>query len=526
MRTEMLHIDPQSCIDCGACVEACPVDAIKSEDDLDEQEEPYLDLNKDYFDQHPMESSGLDAPKPLWRKADYSGMRVAIVGSGPAAYYAASELIGLKGVQVNMFERLLTPYGLVRFGVAPDHPSTKGVTDVFRTVERRRNFELHLGVEVGVDITHDELAASHHAVIYAVGASSARRLGVPGEDLPGSHAATEFVGWYNGHPDHAAREFDLSGRRAVVVGNGNVALDVARILLADPDELDRTDIADHALDALRTSDIEEVVVLGRRGVAQAGYTNPEMMALRHLPGVDFLIDLDEVAIDPVTAELLDSPTVDSSLTTKVRVARDVADQAPNGARKRLVLRYLTSPTEIVGTDRVEAVKVVRNRLEPGPDGSVIATPTDETETIDASLVLRAVGYRGVEVPGVPFDESRGTVPNIGGRVTEAGGTEPIAGLYTTGWAKRGPSGVIGTNKKCAIDTVDCLLQDYSGGGLGEPAMREDEFAALLDEKAPDHVDGTGWSAIDAAEKAAGKARKRPRVKFVSLEDMRVVVRGD
>jgi ferredoxin--NADP+ reductase len=526
MRTEMLHIDPQTCIDCGACVEACPVEAIKAEDELDDIELPFADLNADYFEQHPMQTGQLDVPKPLWRKADFSGMRVAIVGSGPAAFYAASELIALKGVQVNMFERLLTPYGLVRSGVAPDHPGTKAVTDIFRTLERRKNFRLHLGVEIGADLTHDELLAYNHAVIYAVGASSDRRLGIDGEDLPGSHTATEFVGWYNGHPDYKDRTYDLTGERAVIVGNGNVALDVARILLTDPDDLDRTDIADHALDVLRSSNIREVVVLGRRGVAQAGYTNPEMMALRHLPGVDLVIDPDDVAVDDVTRSLLDSPDTESSVKAKVSLARKVAEEAPTGAPKRLVLRYLASPTRISGTDHVEAVHITRNRLEQTDEGSVVAVATEVTETIDASVVLRAVGYRGVPISGVPFDDARGVISNNEGRVVDLHSHEPIPGVYATGWVKRGPSGVIGSNKKCAADTVDLLLQDHVAGVLPVPADDADAFSALLSERTPDVVDFAGWSLIDKAERAAGRPRKRPRVKFVDVDSMLAVVRGD
>jgi ferredoxin--NADP+ reductase len=526
MRTEMLHIDPQTCIDCGACVEACPVEAIKAEDELDDPELPFIELNAEYFDLHPVQSGELDVPKPLWRKADFSQLRVAIVGSGPAAFYAASELIALKGVQVDMFERLLTPYGLVRSGVAPDHPGTKAVTDIFRTLERRKNFRLHLGVEVGVDLTHEELLAHNHAVIYAVGASSDRRLGIAGEDLPGSHTATEFVGWYNGHPDYADRTYDLSGERAVIVGNGNVALDVARILLSDPDDLDRTDIADHALEVLRASNIREVVVLGRRGVAQAGYTNPEMMALRHLPGVDLVIDPDEVRIDSVTQEILDDPETESSVKAKVALARKVAEEGGAGSSKRLVLRYLASPTEISGEGHIESVSVMHNNLDRNESGAVVAVGTDTTEVIDTSLVLRAVGYRGVPVPGVPFDDARGVISNVDGRVVTLDGDEPVQGVYATGWVKRGPSGVIGTNKKCAADTVDLLLQDYVAGALAAPADDSESFADLVSQRAPHVVDFAGWSLIDKAERAAGKPRRRPRVKFVDADSMMEVVRGD
>lgn len=524
MRTEMLHIDPQTCIDCGACAEACPVDAIKAEEDLEEADQPYLALNAEYFDRHPVAAGALDPVKPVWRKADYSGLRVAVVGSGPAACYAALEIVAHNGARVEMFDRLISPYGLVRFGVAPDHPGTKEVTNVFKTLARKKNFHLNLGVEVGSHITHSELLEHHHAVVYAVGASADRQLGVAGEDLPGSHAATEFVAWYNGHPDYADRTFDLSAERAVVIGNGNVALDVARILLTDSADLERTDIADHALEVLRNSNVREVVVLGRRGVAQAGYTNPEMLALRNLPGVDVIIDESEVGVDEVTQALLDAEDTEPAVRSKVRFAQEVAATPARGLPKRLVLRYLTSPTEIAGTDHVEAVVVSRNRLEQGSDGIVRAVATGATETIETGLVLRAVGYRGVAVPDLPFDDSRGVIPNAGGRVLDPDSGAPIPGVYVAGWIKRGPSGVIGTNKKCATDTVDLLLQDYLAGSLPEPGDDAESLAGLVAERQPDVVDFAGWTAIDKAERAAGKERGRPRVKFIDATSMLDIAR--
>ncbi|MDH3047261.1 FAD-dependent oxidoreductase [Gordonia alkanivorans] len=525
MKAEMLHIDPQTCIDCGACVEACPVEAIKAEEDLEPEEEPFIDLNSEYFELNPVGSGLLDNARPLWRKADFSRLRVAIVGSGPAAFYAATELLSCKGVTVNMFERLLTPYGLVRSGVAPDHPHTKAVADSFRLLERRKEFRLHLGVEVGTDVTHEELLATHHAVIYAVGALADRRLDIPGEDLPGSHTATEFVAWYNGHPDYADRVFDFSHDRAVVVGNGNVALDVARMLLSDPEALDRTDIADHALSALRESKIREVTVLGRRGVGQAGYTNPEMLALAHLPGVDLIVDASDVAADEVAQALYDSPETSSATKAKITYARAAAETEPAGQDKRLVLRYLVSPTQICGSDAVEAVELTRNTLRRDDRGTFTALPTGDTETIDTGLVLRAVGYRGRPVAGVPFDDARGVIPNAGGRVTADDG-EPETGVYVTGWIKRGPSGVIGSNKKCATDTVDSLLHDYSTGKLTDPVAPAEDLDAIMLERAPDSLDFSGWTLIDKAEKAAGKARKRPRVKFVDRLSMLSAARGD
>jgi len=519
MQTEMLHIDPKTCIDCGACVEACPVDAIRSEWDLTVDDQPYLDLNSEYFELHPLGSAPLKPVKRLWRKADYSGLRVAIVGSGPAAFYAALEIQQMKGAQVDMFERLLTPYGLVRFGVAPDHPGTKSVIDSFRSLARKTNFNLHLGVEIGTDATHEELLAHHHAVIYAVGASSDRRLCIEGEDLTGSHTATEFVAWYNGHPDYADRTYDLSSERVVIVGSGNVALDVARILLTDPEELDRTDIADHALDVLRTSKVQEIVVLCRRGVAQAAYTNPEMLALRDRLDIDLIIDSTEVATDELTESILGAGDTESSVRSKVAFAQEVASETVAGQRKRLVIRFLVSPTEICGTERVESVRVTRNRLERKKDGSVTPVPTEMTESIETGLVLRAIGYRGVPMPGVPFDDDRGVIPNVAGRVVDPEIGETIPGIYATGWIKRGPSGVIGTNRKCATDTVDLLLQDYLAGKLPTPQHDSNSLTALISARQPETVDFAGWARIDKAETAAGRLRNRPRVKFVDTKSI-------
>lgn len=464
MRTEMLHIDPQTCIDCGACVEACPVDAIKAEDELDDPELPFIELNADYFEQHPLQSGQLDVPKPLWRKADFSDMRVAIVGSGPAAFYAAAELISLKGVQVDMFERLLTPYGLVRSGVAPDHPGTKAVTDIFRTLERRKNFRLHLGVEIGVDLTHEELLAHNHAVIYAVGASSDRRLGIPGEDLPGSHTATEFVGWYNGHPDYADRTYDLSGERAVIVGNGNVALDVARILVADPGTLAATDISRPALAKLRSSSVREVVVMGRRGPAHAAFTLPELIGL-----VDSGVP---VTVDAADLEALPAPA-DLDTTTRAKLdllAECAARPEPEGRRIRLA--FFASPMEVTaGADgRARTLTAGRNRPVVDDSGAAVGIePTGETVGLETGLVLTSVGYRGVAVPGLPFDDAAGIIPHLDGRVLD--GTEPVPGMYVTGWIKRGPSGFIGTNKTDSAQTVASLLDDLESNATEASAPR-------------------------------------------------------
>jgi ferredoxin/flavodoxin---NADP+ reductase len=512
--TEMLYIDPDTCIDCGACADACPVDAIYSEYDVPESMSRYLDINRDYFERYPLDSSlgGLQVTRP--RISESLGtLRVAIVGAGPAACYAAEELLARGNVEVEIFDRVAAPWGLVRTGVAPDHQETKGVANMFATAFRSDAVAFHLNVEVGKHISLDELLEHHHAVIYAVGASSDRRLGIPGEDLPGSHSATEFVAWYNGHPEHADSRFDLSGERAVIVGNGNVALDVARILTLDPDELARTDIADHALAALRESNIREVVVLGRRGPAQGAYSASEFLALAYLPGVDVVIDGDDLVLDDASSALLDDPEVDPALTFKMNLAREFAERPVSGDNRRIVFRYLVSPTELRGSDRVESVEFVRNTL----DADLNAVATGETGSIETSLVLRSVGYRGTPVADVPFDEARGVIPNDRGRVAD------LSGVYTTGWIKRGPRGVIGTNRADSAETIATLVEDFEAGTLTAPRGSRSDLAALLMERQPELIDKTRWTAIDAAEKAAGTPHGRPRVKFVSLEQLRASI---
>ncbi|AHH18394.1 putative ferredoxin/ferredoxin--NADP reductase [Nocardia nova SH22a] len=514
--TEQLYIDPDTCIDCGACVDACPVEAIFSEDDLSASLARFRDINAAYFQRHPLESNFDPLVTPARPPKELGTLRVAIVGAGPAACYAADELLRRADVEVEMFDRLPTPYGLVRAGVAPDHPGTKSVSAMFESAFRRDTLQYRLNVEVGKHISHDELLAHHHAVIYAVGASTDRRLDVPGEDLPGSHSATEFVAWYNGHPDYAERSFDLSGERAVIVGNGNVALDVARVLTVAPDDLAKTDIADHALDALRNSNIREVVVLGRRGPLQAAYTSAEFLALGHLKGVDVVIDPAELELDPASQALLDDPDIEPSLKLKYELAQEYAAEAPNPDNKRIVFRYLASPTEISGDGHVEAVEFVHNELV-AEDGRIVARASDRTETLAASMVLRSIGYRGVPIADLPFDERSGIVPNEHGRVVAD--AAHVTGVYVSGWIKRGPRGVIGSNRVDATETVEQLLEDFTTGKLAAPQGDRAALEALLAQRQPDAVGREGWKAIDTAEKTAGKTGGRPRVKFTSIEDL-------
>ncbi|KAA8889808.1 4Fe-4S dicluster domain-containing protein [Nocardia colli] len=521
--TEMLYIDPDTCIDCGACVDACPVEAIFSEDDLTASLARYREINAAYFERHPLESNFDPIVTPPRPPKELGTLRVAIVGAGPAACYAADELLRRADVEIEMFDRVPTPWGLVRAGVAPDHPGTKTVSSLFESAFRRETLQYYLNVEIGTHISHEELLKHHHAVIYAVGASTDRRLDVPGEDLPGSHSATEFVAWYNGHPDFADRQFDLSGERAVIVGNGNVALDVARVLTVDPDELAKTDIADHALDALRRSNIREVVVLGRRGPLQAAYTSSEFLALAHLRGIDVVVDESDLALDHASQSLLDDPDIEPSLKLKYTLAEEYAGAPRDPSHKRIIFRYLASPTALTGTDHVEAIEFVHNELFED-NGQLVARATERTERIEASLVLRSIGYRGSAVADLPFDERRGVLPNEHGRVLDTDGT-PLSGVYASGWIKRGPRGVIGSNRTDAEETVENLIADFTSGKLGAPEANRAALKALLNERQADLVDRDGWRAIDQAEKAAGKSAGRPRVKFTTREDLLKAARG-
>ncbi|MEU1981400.1 FAD-dependent oxidoreductase [Nocardia sp. NPDC019395] len=519
---EMLYIDPDTCIDCGACYEACPVDAIYAEEDLPGHLDGFLDVNAGYFAKHPLEPD-MSPPPPVQRLAkDLGTLRVAIVGTGPAACYAAEQLLGAGSVEVEMFDRLPTPWGLARYGVAPDHAQTRGVTDMFTAAFKRDTLQMYLNTEIGTHLSHTELRESAHAVIYAVGAPADRRLGIPGEDLPGSHSATEFVAWYNGNPDYADREFDLSGERAVIVGNGNVALDIARILTMDHEELARTDIADHALAALRRSEIREVVILGRRGLLQAAYSAPEFRALGRLTGVDIVIDPADVVLDEAAQEFLDSPESAYELGLKIAAAGEYATRPPHAGHKRIRFQYCVSPTEITGDDRVRSVRYVRNELT-GPTGSPTARPTTETGELDASLVLRAVGYRGQAIDDLPFDDRRGVLPTDSGRVVNADGT-PVPGVYAAGWIKRGPRGVIGSNRADAAETVAAILADFRSGALAAPDRDRAAMTELVRQRQPEMLDRTAWQAVDRAERAAGAAAGRPRVKLATVEQLLATAR--
>jgi ferredoxin/flavodoxin---NADP+ reductase len=444
-------------------------------------------------------------------------LRVAVIGSGPAGFYAAGHLLGGDTqVEVDMVERLPTPWGLVRLGVAPDHPKLKTASRAFEKIAQRPGFRFLGNVEAGRDLTHDDLAQLYDAVVYSVGAQTDRRMGIPGEDLPGSWPATAFVAWYNGHPDFQELEFDLNVERAVVVGNGNVAVDVARMLALTPEELAPTDATDAAIEAISSAPIKEIVMLGRRGPAQAAFTPPELQELGELAGADVIVDPADVELDPASEAAVAADP--QHVQRNVAILREYAARTPSGKAKRLVLRFLTSPVAILGDERVEAIELVSNRLEPDASGALRATPTGERETIPCGLVFRSVGYRGVPIPDVPFDESRGTIRNEGGRVLDESGG-PLQGVYCAGWIKRGPSGVIGTNKKDATETIELLLEDVRAGRITPKGATADAVDALLDERGVARVLYDGWTAIDEHERSVGEPQGRPRVKLCTWEEL-------
>jgi ferredoxin--NADP+ reductase len=453
-------------------------------------------------------------------------LRVAIVGSGPAGFYAAEHLLKQdRAIEVDVFDRLPTPFGLVRAGVAPDHPKIKSVIRVYEKTASREGFRFFGNVEVGREVSATELADRYHAVIHAYGSPTDRHLGIPGEDLPGSHAATAFVAWYNGHPDFADRQFDLSCERAVVIGNGNVATDLARMLALTRDELEVTDTADHAIEALGESRIREIVVLGRRGPAQAAFTNPELRELGEVADADIDVDPADVQLDELSRDYLASEEADITTRKNVEIVTEFSRRRSEGKRRRIALRFLRSPIEIQGDGKVERLVVGRNELHRDESGAIRARDTGERETIECGLVFRSIGYKGVAMDGVPFDERRCVIPNDEGKVVDPGTGEQVPGRYAVGWIKRGPSGVIGTNKKDAQETVDHLLADLEAGRLPADAADAAAIDGWLAERAPEHVTYGGWTAIDRAECERGRPLGRPRVKFCRVDEMLEVARS-
>ncbi len=465
---------------------------------------------------------------------DNHPIRIAVIGSGPAGFYAAGHLLkaGEGRLEVDMIERLPTPWGLVRSGVAPDHPKIKSVTRVYEKTAAQSGFRYFGNVTFGEHVTREDLQQHYHAIVYATGSPSDRPLGIAGEGLPGSHAATEFVGWYNGHPDHTDLEFDLlSAERAIVIGNGNVALDVARMLVLAPSELAPTDTADHALEVLAQSRVAEVVVVGRRGPAQAAFTNPELLELGELGDADVIVDGEELERALAVAD----PGAEEDVTSRrnVEILRDYAARTPAGLPKRIVLRFLLSPAALEPDEhgRLGAVEFVRNELVPSAGGALRAEPTEERERIAAGLVFRAIGYRGIPLPNVPFDERSAVIPNERGRVLDPESGKPLPGEYVVGWIKRGPSGVIGTNKKDAQETVDAMLADLASAngdfhGLRPATPAPETFESLLRERQPELVTYDEWAAIDRHERSLGERSGRPRVKLTRIAEMLEIAASD
>jgi ferredoxin--NADP+ reductase len=445
-------------------------------------------------------------------------LRVGIVGAGPSGFFAADTLIKQTGVPVavDLFDRLPTPFGLVRYGVAPDHQKIKSVTRLYQKTldDPRVRFFGH--VAYGEDLTLAELRRFYDAILYTVGAPSDRPLGIPGEDLPGSLSATEFVAWYNGHPDYADLEPDLSCESVAVVGMGNVAVDVTRILAKTADELLETDMADHAVEALRRSNVKDIYMLGRRGPAQGKFTTKELRELGELANADVVVDPEDMELDFVSeASLADDPTV----AKNVEVLRDFSGRAPSGKPRRVHIKFLSSPVEVVGDEKVTGLRVEKNELRD-QDGWLAAVGTGETEVLPVGLVLRSVGYRGVALPEVPFDEKRGVIPNQLGRVTEAAGGAVVPGEYVAGWIKRGPTGVIGTNKADAAESVRCLLEDAPGlARVADADVSPEAVEGYLEAKGVRFFPFDHWLELDALELEAGRAQGRPRVKLTRVEEM-------
>jgi len=442
-------------------------------------------------------------------------LRVAIVGSGPSGFYAAEALLKSETVtQVDIFDRLPTPFGLVRGGVAPDHPKIKSVTKVYDKIAANDRCAFFGNVTIGRDITIEELQQFYDAILIASGAESDNRLGIPGEDLSGSHTATEFVGWYNGHPDYRDRVFDLSQEVVAVVGQGNVAMDVSRILAKTVDELRDTDIAAHALDALAESKVKEIHLIGRRGPIQAKFTPPEARELSELADCDVIVRHEDLALDPASQAEHDDRE-NQNAQKNLAILRAFSEKTSAGRARKFVFHFLKSPVALNGDGRVQSMTLERNRLE-GQAHTVRAVGTGEFETLACGLVFRSVGYRGIPISGLPFDEKRGTIPNDAGRILNGSGV--ASGLYTAGWIKRGPSGVIGTNKPDSQETAAALLADLATlkpcGTPSSEALRN-----LLAQRGVRVVSYADWQRIDAAEIERGALKGKPREKFASIDEM-------
>ncbi len=454
-------------------------------------------------------------------------LRIAIIGSGPAGFYAADHLLKKQDltVTVDMYDRLPTPYGLVRFGVAPDHEKIKNVTRVFDKVAAKDAFRFFGNVDIGEHVTLDDLKQYYHQICFSTGAQTDKQMGIPGEDLAGSHSATEFVAWYNGHPDFRDCEFDLTSERVAVVGVGNVAVDVARILCRTTEELATTDIADYALEALRNSKVKEVYMLGRRGPAQAAFTNIEVRELGEMPGADIAVLPEEGRLDALSQKHLDAAD-DRTLNKKVEIIQGFVDQPIQGKPRKLTIRFLVSPVELIGNadGRVSAIRLQKNALHETEDGSIRPQATEQVEELPVDMVFRSVGYRGVPIPGLPFHDKWAIVPNDKGRVTSME-NEPVRGMYVTGWIKRGPTGIIGTNKPDAAETVKTMLADADAGAVLDPTATDPAAIEMfVRERQPEMISYSDWLRLNDLETQQGASQGRPRVKFTEVGEMLAALR--
>lgn len=453
--------------------------------------------------------------------------KIAVIGSGPAGFYAAGELFRQQSweIKVDMFERLPTPFGLVRGGVAPDHQKIKSVQKIYSRIAENENFRFFGNVEFGRDIFQADLLEHYDAVIYSVGSPADRELGIPGEDLSGSHSATEFVAWYNGHPDFCDYKFDLSAKNAFVIGIGNVALDVARILAKTPEELAETDIADYALDALRASQLEDIWLVGRRGPVQAAFSPAELREFMELAEADVVVEQNVLELDAESQQILET---DASNDTKknIEILKQISLRDVSAKKRRVHFLFLSSPVEISGNDKVEKISLVRNQLLKREDGSLAAQPTEEINEAAAELVFRSIGYHGQPLPDLPFDQKSGTIPNECGQVKDPENGNKLRNReYVAGWIKRGPSGVIGTNKQDAVETVHRMLETFLNEKMeaGKNCANPD-IVALLENRKLEYVSFADWKLIDVHETEAGQKQGRPRVKLTSIAEMLSVIR--
>ena len=444
-------------------------------------------------------------------------LRVAVVGSGPSGFYATEALIksGLS-VKIDMLERLPAPYGLVRNGVAPDHAKLKQAIQLYDKIAEAKEFKYLGNVNVGRDVSVEELKNTHHVILFACGAESDRKLDIPGENLPGSYTATEFVGWYNGHPDYRNRTFDLSHNVAVIIGQGNVAADVSRILAKTVDELKHTDIAEHALEVLAASQIREIYVIGRRGPAQAKFTPKELREFGELSACDPVVSQEDLVLNPASQQELEDKS--NAGSTKIyQLFKEFSQRHGAAKKRRCHFRFLLSPVELTGQGKLQNLVLEKNALQ-GEAFNQSARGSGEKITLDAGILFRSIGYRGIPIAGVPFDERKAIIPNIRGKVTDTNGTF-ISQLYTAGWIKRGPTGIIGTNRADSVETVESILQDVAAQNTSSQKSGMDGLLTLLRQRHVRYVTFAEWKMIDQHEIERGKPVGKPREKYTSIKEM-------